>query len=482
MTIIDCRGVAIGLALLAVSAPVSVTTPVAVERVLAGGDGPQERVSLSPDGAAGFYAAWLDGPTILVQRLDRDAVPVWAAPRSIATGSVTGIFVVGTQRGAYVAWGMVGGGNTTRVQFVETDGRTRWATPTTLAGLAPLRVVSDGGERVAVLGTNVTGSFELHLVDKTGAMVDGASGIGTRFADSSGGPIEIHPVDLAAVAPGEIIVAWGGPTLNVRKVGGSAWGPTPVVANFGNKSPVRVVADGSGGAIIVWGDRRRSPREADVFARRVDAAGRLLGPAGGIELHRNVRPELTATTDGAGGAIAVFTAEASERGFPVPRVHAQRVTGAGAKAWASSVRLDASSDSSRLPVVTADGRGGAVVVHKTEPTGTGASIVDCLVAQRVGADGAKTFGTNGSRFGRCGAEPNGNVVVVGTDTVLVGWRDTRSGYPDVYTWRASVAGVVALAVPVGPASPAVTTPVRAKVGGALPAAGPKLPANPTFSK
>jgi len=90
--------------------------------------------------------------------------------------------------------------------------------------------------------------------------------------------------------------------------GDTLWAPygNPACTVFGEKGDVRLVGDGSGGAVITWHDSRGS--DADIYAQSIDSNGIIKGPAEGIMVCSEVRDQIVPciTGNGAGGAIIAW--------------------------------------------------------------------------------------------------------------------------------------------------------------------------------
>lgn len=103
-----------------------------------------------------------------------------------------------------------------------------------------------------------------------------------------------------------LCIAWlasGGPAWAQWQVGGKAICVRP----DGQFDPI-VVADGSGGAVIVWVDGRSSTSQ-DLYAQRVNAAGVTLWTANGLSVCSAAGNEVdpAAVSDGAGGLIVTWS-------------------------------------------------------------------------------------------------------------------------------------------------------------------------------
>ena len=131
------------------------------------------------------------------------------------------------------------------------------------------------------------------------------------------------------------------------------------------RSHPRLVHDGAAGVIAVWADTR-SDVSGDIYAAHVNAAAvvdptwPLNGRALAVAPSYQGPPEVV--SDGAGGALAAW-ADYRDGGY---RIYAQRVTGAGAIApgWPANGLLACTTPASQqLGGIASDGMGGAYVTY-----------------------------------------------------------------------------------------------------------------------
>src|SRR4029079_7123797 len=92
------------------------------------------------------------------------------------------------------------------------------------------------------------------------------------------------------------------------------------------------IADGSGGAVVAWDDGRGAA--LDIHAQRVSNAGAIQWTANGVAVctASDTQTGPTLLTDGSGGAIIAWRDYRSGD----YDLYAQRVSGAGAAAWAAN--------------------------------------------------------------------------------------------------------------------------------------------------
>jgi len=141
-----------------------------------------------------------------------------------------------------------------------------------------------------------------------------------------------HPV-LTTDGAGGAIIAWEDPRgavygQRLDSDGNAAWAEDGAMLGDSPGSVIapRIVSDGFGGAVVAWSN---SGANANVYAQRVDASGAGLWTAAGVvicdELGTQNEAELVA--DGAGGAFVVWE---DRRLTDDPDLYMQRLDGTGA--------------------------------------------------------------------------------------------------------------------------------------------------------
>jgi hypothetical protein len=225
----------------------------------------------------------------------------------------------------------------------------------------------------------------------------------------------ISAVLLVAAVPAVCTAGWEPDGVLVSPT--TAWDHEP-----------QVVPDGAGGSIVVWHDGGR------VDLARLDAAGdRIWGPVGAAYFPGLRVTELAAVSDSAAGAIVAYAI------FDLINfrhlLYANRVSANGVKLWGSDgVRLAITSIND-LAIVS-DGANGAIVVW-SDYRGDGD-----IYARRVDSQGQVLWADNGIPVCNVGGEQTGPTCVEdGSGGVLVAWRDSRhDSRGDVYAQRVSGQG------------------------------------------
>jgi hypothetical protein len=169
-----------------------------------------------------------------------------------------------------------------------------------------------------------------------------------------------------------------------------AFDGAPVSLASGNQGAPQLVPDGSGGAIIAWQDFR-SGTTADIYAQRVDSSGRALWTLDGAAVATAPGDQLNQRliADGSGGAIIVWE---DDRSGTFYHVFAQRMDRAGVAQWPTDGVAIALAENQvlsgqLLPQLVSDGTGGAIIVW-TDDRNNATSVTD-IYAQGVTADGTR---------------------------------------------------------------------------------------------
>ncbi|MBN1885974.1 MAG: T9SS type A sorting domain-containing protein [Candidatus Krumholzibacteriota bacterium] len=205
-------------------------------------------------------------------------------------------------------------------------------------------------------------------------------------------------LDGVAIAGGAVLFAWrdfrSGIDRDiyfqaVESTGAARWGMygLPICVAAGDQEEPIVVADGAGGAIVVWTDNRGG--DADIYAQRIDETGAALWTTDGVavcDLPVSVYGP-SAASDGDGGVIVAWSDQ--RRGYEID-LWAQRISPGGALLWGpdgAAVCVDTMAQYDG--VVAPDGAGGAWIAWRDARRR--ASIRDAphdLYAVRVFSDGS----------------------------------------------------------------------------------------------
>ena len=325
---------------------------------------------------------------------------------------------------------------------------------------------------VAVITAAGSQAFPLLVGDGTGGAIiawqdlrDGGPDIYAQRVDGAGNPqwtangvaISTAPNtqmahQLIADGAGGAIIVWmdersGAAEIYAQRIDGAGvpqWTANGVaIGVVGNPGGPEVVPDGAGGAIIVWRDNRTGTN--GIYAQRVDSAGAPQWVADGVAISTAASniddgrgsPQLV--PDGAGGAIIAWNDYRG--GLGTPDIYAQRVDSAGVPQWtAGGVPVSAAAGSQYNPRLVTDGAGGAIIVWNDRRSGTRYDIY----AQRIDGAGVPQWTVDGVAI--CTAEGNEprdpRLVADGAGGAIIAWQDFRNGTSrDIYAQRVDSAGV-----------------------------------------
>ncbi len=226
---------------------------------------------------------------------------------------------------------------------------------------------------------------------------------------------------------------------------------TPVTPTLGAHEAPAIASDGSGGAIVVWGDMRStdSPR---LYAQRFDGQGLALWPQGGVRLSTAEGEQIDhmAVPSGNGDVVVLWL---DLRSSYYTELYAQKLDASGNPLWASSgapVRTGPTGLVS-LPALAADSAGGLIAAWSSGD----------IYAQRLDSNGSAVWAGSGVPVCTLAETQYDPVVVAdGTGGAFVAWKDTRDGLRRIYAQRLTSAGVPTWAVGGIPVTPDFTTTMR----------------------
>jgi hypothetical protein len=217
-----------------------------------------------------------------------------------------------------------------------------------------------------------------------------------------------------------------------------------VSATSGDQQLPQVVSDGAGGAIVVWEDHQNG--NWDIYAQRVDASGTPLWTAGGIVVcdEEANQYDFYVIADGAGGAIIVWE---DERNFYLGQsldLFAQKISSDGIKQWSSDGATVAAEASSQQDVrLITDGAGGAILTWEDRRNDTFLNNFGYDVyAARLLSNGNISWEV--ALVAMVEEQYNPEMTTDGAGGAIVSWEDGRNSpiAHDIYIQRVSSAGVV----------------------------------------
>ena len=210
-----------------------------------------------------------------------------------------------------------------------------------------------------------------------------------------------------------------------------------VAAAVGNQFFPDLLSDGSGGAIVTWYDYRNGSANADIFAQSINATGLMQWAVNGVALCLAVdnqnNPKIV--TDNSGGAIIVWE---DKRTAATIDIYAQRINSAGVVQWTvDGIPVSIGPGNHLFPKIVADGLGGAFITWNDNRAGS----ID-VYAQLINSSGTNQWVLNGIAITNLvsSAEFNPDISLDGLGGIIIAWEDQRSGTSDVYAQRINSLG------------------------------------------
>jgi len=298
---------------------------------------------------------------------------------------------------------------------------------------------SDGAGGAIITWYN--GGVFAQRLDASGTVLWKADGVNVSLAPGSELP------NLVEDGAGGAIITWNdvrsgvNPDIYAQRLdsdGRSMWpaAGVPVCTTACSERCRDMVADGAGGAIVTWCDDRRSG-DCDVYAQRLDASGRVLWRMNGVPVCAADRAQgfPRVISDGAGGAIVTW---ADFRQGTDYWIFAQRLDASGNALWQENGVPVCTAAGSKLPRITTDGAGGAIIVWRDPRSSSNYDIY----AQRVSGSGNMLWRPDGIPVCTvAGAKWWPLVVSDGSGGAIVLWRDYRDGSSyDTYAQRIDPSG------------------------------------------
>jgi hypothetical protein len=367
--------------------------------------GDQVAPSTIPDGSGGAFVAWHGSPAndIYVQHVSAAGVPLWTTNGVVVCSAVGGqVFPTLASDGAggvILTWydARNSGQNDIYAQRVNAAGIPQWTTD----GVAICTLAGDQSNPQIV-------------------------------SDGAGGAI-ITWQDFRSLTTYDVYAQ------RVNGSGAVQWTGNGVVlsASANDQTLPVIVADGAGGAIVIWQDQRAGVGVYDIYGQRVNAAGAAQWTGNGIGFCVATANQLVPriVPDGVGGAISTWYDQRNGNSD----IFAQHTTAAGTMLWnGNGVPLCTATNEQNFPAITADGSGGAIVAWADYRNGG----VSDVYAQRVNASGTTLWTANGVAL--CGAANAQSSVCItsdGAQGAIVGWQDFRGFNADIFAQRVSAAGV-----------------------------------------
>ena len=388
-----------------------------------------------PDGNGGAFITWSDyrhdasNGEIYVQRINSAGVSLWGTngKRITSTGTqddVTPVLCTDGAGGIIVAWYWDNGTSNTQsfAQRFNGSGDAQW----TANGM---QVCTAPGFR----GANILVS-------------DGNNGALIFFVDTRN---DVNGLDYGVVNNDNLTNAdIYGQRLNGNGVRLWTDNGNAIITASGNQytpdAEDGAIADGAGGAIIVFEDQRNNGgsftlTNLDIFSQRINASGASLWTLNGVSVAGAAGNQyfVDAVSDGAGGAVLSIVNDDEHK------LYAQKINATGNILWTANGRLltplaDFTNDAS----ITTDEFGNAIFTYGT------AIPEKAVKAQKLDGAGNLLWGANGAIV--CNAPANGSfdpvIVPCINGSAIIGWSDMRNNAvsgTDIYASKILSNGILA---------------------------------------
>jgi hypothetical protein len=415
---------------------------------------------LVSDGQGGMIIAWHDARhenrDVFAQRVSADGEMLWGKDGvpvcDLPSPQSWPVVLTDGEGGAIIVFGDSRHGNQDiYAQRMAPNGKRLWADEGVPVCIDPtlqddVNAIADGAGGVIVVWEdwrNDNQDIYAQRIDGDGNPAWTANGVPVYRGDG-----DQYDPRLTTDDAGGAIVAWhdiSTPDLDVfaqrlSATGKQMWGEkgVPVSTAPGNQGGPFAIADGAGGAFVVWSDYRNDPNifaSADFYAQRLDANGKPLWKKDGISICNNPgnqqQPE--GISDGMSGFILTWWDERDV----FSDVYAQRVGPDGSPMWqVNGVPVCTAEGEQRRPRLVTDGSHGAIIYWQDYREDYGEATVDAIYAQRISADGKMLWALNGVPVCIADGEQRSPIALAdGTGGAFIVWSDERGEDPDIYMHR-----------------------------------------------
>lgn len=341
--------------------------------------------------------------------------------------------------------------------FIQMSANAQWNTNPSLnnavcnytSNQMNVQVVSDGaGGAICTWVDTRNGAQDIYAqrIDATGSLQWNVAGIAICNAVS-----DQYSPRLVPDAAGGAIIVWydnraGNYDIYAQRINASGvvqWTTDGVAicTQPGAQNAHQIIADGSGGAIIVWSDGRVGSANADINAQRINASGTALWTPDGASICTATSLQNTPQliSDGAGGAIISWE---DWRSFSQPDIYAQRISFNGFTNWSFNgvaICTEPNFANQYSTKIVSDGVGGAIICWLDQRNfGTAQDIY----AQKVNTSGLVQWVSNGIVVCNAGfLQTAQQMISDGSGGAIITWEDRRvSGERDIYAQRFNTSG------------------------------------------
>lgn len=376
------------------------------------------------DGSGGMWLAWEDsrntatGTDIYCQRINANGTLAFDANGILVTNADAG------QTSISMADDGAGG-----VILTWTDART---TATTSNDVYMQRIKSDGTIAYTANGVPISNAS----FNELGAVITrlNATECLVAWRDSRLGNTDIYA--------NKITISTGSKVFTSDSV---------IVNATGTQQNFQLLADGNGGAFIIWEDQRVSSSRSSIYAQYINNTGVPQWQANGVAVCdanasgvSNNRQYPKFILDGTGGFVATWAD--TRVGTTDNNIYAQRIAADGSAQWtANGIAICTATGNQTAPLITKTGNNIFITWYDIR---NGTSDVN-VYAQAVALDATIQWDANGlaictntgnqpSTSSPTASSRNLNILTDGVDGIIIIWDDTRNSVAtgtDIYAQR-----------------------------------------------
>ncbi len=188
-----------------------------------------------------------------------------------------------------------------------------------------------------------------------------------------------------------------------------------------------VAPDGSGGAYVVWQDMRNAKNGIDLYGQHILSNGSLAGPSSGFVVCAAAGDQTNAVicADGNGGAYVAWTDNRPAAKGAVPDIYMNHLSSGGAFLGSAGTIADTGLGTQRNPAICNDGSGGCYIAWED-----GSTLPVSIRANHFSSGGGQYWGVHGfliyqTKCGTC-YSANASHVAVRLDgkQLMLAWEVT----------------------------------------------------------
>lgn len=331
-----------------------------------------------------------------------------------------------------------------------------------------LAITDDGSGGVILIwqdarnttGTNSNNDIYGQRIDADGNILWTSNGIRVTVTDNNTSN-KISPI-VTRTSSSEVMVVFGDRRngtvdLFAQKLaisnGATQWPDD--VALHGDQPNTQTVpdmlADGSGGAFIVWQDPRLATSNANIYAQRIDSDGNILWGSDGLAVcsaaNQQLSPKLE--SDGAGGFVVTWSDQRAT--VADGNIYAQRIDNSGSAQWTTDGILVCDYSGNQVNPNIIQGGGGFILAWSDQRAGVGQRDI---YAQNIDNSGTLLWNTatdGGIAITQAtGNQPNSStqsgiqLISDGSNGAFIVWDDARisSAQMDIYSQHIGSSGSI----------------------------------------